>query len=299
MDKLRAIQLLIRLSELGSFTKVAEEFSASKSMISKEISRLEAMIGARLIHRSTRNIQFTQIGEGYLRRCREALLAIDDAEAFVQDMQRQPKGKLKINAPMALGITELGGPFADFMQAYPELELDIHLGDEFIDLVEQGFDLGFRASSQTFDSNYVGKPLTNFSYRVCASAEYLHRHPPINNPIDLQQHNCFVYSYFPTRNRWPLDGGIAIQGKLKVNSTVFMLEVIKRGLGIGFLPDFVCSDALNRQEVVEILPAATRPLLTLYALYPDRHFIPPKLIVCIEYLANWFKQRAELRASQS
>ncbi|MBD1584531.1 hypothetical protein HC733_20070 [Pseudoalteromonas sp. S16_S37] len=108
---------------------------------------------------------------------------------------------------------------------------------------------------------------------------------------DLKAHNCFVYSYFQSKNVWPLDGGVAIGGKLKVNSTIFMLESIKRGLGIGFIPNFVCQDAIERGEIIEILPNATRPKLTLYALYPARQFVPTKLIQCIEYLEQWFNKK--------
>jgi len=291
MDKLRAIQLFVRLADLGSFTRVAEQTNSSKSMISKEISRLEDALGARLLHRSTRNVQLTHVGEGYLQRAREILEKIDDADNFVQDLQQHPTGKLKINAPMALGITDLSSLFADFMQAYPNIELDIHLGDESVDLVEQGFDLGFRASSRPIDSNYVGRPLTSFNYSVCVGPEYLENHPALNLPRDLKDHNCFVYSYFQGKNVWPIEDGITVNGRLKVNSTIFMMEAIKRGQGVGFIPDFVCREALEKGEVVEVLANANKPQLTLYALYPARHFVPSKLVQCIEYLEQWFANK--------
>jgi len=297
MDKLRAIQLFVRLADLGSFTRVAEQSHVSKSMISKEISRLEDSLGARLLHRSTRSVQLTDVGEGYLQRAREILEKIEDADDFVQDRQQQPKGKLKINAPMALGISDLSGLFADFMQAYPDIELDIHLGDESIDLVEQGFDLGFRASSRPIDSSYVGRPLTQFNYQVCIGPDYLEHHPKIQKPQDLSQHNCFVYSYFQGKNVWPIDDGIPISGTLRVNSTIFMMEAIKRNQGIGFIPDFVCREAIEKGEVVEVLANAKKPNLTLYALYPARHFVPLKLVQCIEFLEQWFAEKGEMKQS--
>ena len=259
MDKLRAMKLFVRLADLGSFTKVAEQTNFSKSMISKEISRLEADLGGRLLHRSTRNVKLTHVGEGYLQRAREILTKFDDADSFVQDLQQNLRGKLKINAPMALGITDLSELFADFMQANPELELDIHLGDESIDLVEQGFDLGFRASSTEIDSNYVGRPLTQFTYKVCASPDYLKNHANILIPQDLKQHNCFVYSYFHGKNIWPIEDGVKVQGNLKVNNTMFMMSAIKRGLGLGFIPDFVCQKAINNGDVVEVLSGSKKP----------------------------------------
>jgi DNA-binding transcriptional LysR family regulator len=288
VDKLRAIQLFVRLADLGSFTRVAEQVNSSKSMISKEISRLETDLGARLLHRSTRNVQLTHVGEGYLQRAREILSKLDDADNFVQDLQQNLRGKLKINAPMALGITDLSHLFADFMKANPEIELDIHLGDESVDLVEQGFDLGFRASSKPIDSNYVGRPLTRFTYKVCASPDYLETHPAIMLPKDLKDHNCFIYSYFQGKNVWPIEDGIAVNGTLRVNNTMFMMESIKKGVGIGFIPDFVCQQAIDNGEVVEVLADSKKSMLTLYALYPARYFVPAKLVQCIEYLEQWF-----------
>lgn len=289
MDKLRAMHLFVRLADLGSFTQVAEQQNLSKSLISKEISRLEAQLGARLFHRSTRNLRLTPVGEGYLQRCRALLLQLEDAESYVQELQTGPRGRLKINAPMALGLTDLSRAFSAFMQAYPQIELDIHLGDESLDLVEHGFDLGFRASSRPLDCAFVGKPLIGFSYRVCAAPAYLQAHPPITRVHDLQRHNCFVYSYFQGKNVWPLEDGIGIQGSLKVNSTLFMQQMIVDGLGIGFLPDFVCRQALASGQLVELLPQAPRPTLTLYALYPARHFVPPRLLQCITFLQHWFE----------
>lgn len=288
MDTLRAIKMFVRLAELGSFTKLAEQTGNSKSMVSKELSKLESELGARLLHRTTRNLQLTHAGEGYLQRCRHILDQIEEAEDFVQDLQNKPKGKLKINVPMSLGLTDLSPLFADFMQAYPEIELDIHLGDEDIDLVEQGFDLGLRASSTLIDSTYVGKPLVKFDYKICASPSYVEQHPKVQHAKDLTAHNCFVYQYFKGKNIWPIDGGVSVSGSLRVNSTMFMLEAIKQGLGIGFLPEFVFRQEMAKGNIIEILPEAERPQLTLYALYPARKFIPSRLVQCIEFIEAWF-----------
>lgn len=292
MDKLRAMKLFVRVVDAGSFTTVADELNVTTSMISKEIRRLEDELGVRLMHRSTRGQQLTSIGEGYLQRCRELLIQMDDADAYVQHMQSNPKGKLRINAPMGLGITDLSKMFSAYMKAYPDIELDIQLGDESQDLIEHGFDLGFRASSQSFDSNYIGKPLTQFNFQVCASPDYLANHPAIKKVSDLENHNCFVYSYFRGGSHWPLNKGVNIRGNLKVNSTLFMRQVIEEGLGIGFLPSFIAREGLESGKLKEILPRADRPALTLYALYPNRQFVQPKLLSCIEFLQAWFSKGA-------
>jgi DNA-binding transcriptional LysR family regulator len=290
MDKLRAMKLFVRLADAGSFTAVADEFNVTTSMVSKEIRRLEDDLGTRLMHRSTRGQQLTSIGEGYLQRCREILSQLDGADAYVQHMQSNPSGKLRINAPMALGIIELSKMFSSYMRAYPDIELDIQLGDESLDLVEHGFDLGFRASSQPFDSSYIGKELTKFQYQVCASPEYLASNPEIRTVEDLNKHNCFVYSYFRGGSHWPLGKGIDVSGTLKVNNTLFMRQTIEDGLGIGFLPSFIARQGLKTGTLQEILPKAERPSLTLYALYPNRKFVQPKLVHCIEFLQDWFER---------
>lgn len=278
------------LAELGSFTRVAEYRNTSKSQISKEISALEASLQVRLVHRTTRNIQLTPEGETYLLHCREILQKIEYADTLVFDQKSKPRGKLKINVPMALGITHLAKLFSDFMTTYPDIQLDIHLGDESIDLVEQGFDLGFRASSRTLDSNYVGRPLRVFSYHICASHAYVNSHKSILKPTDLRDHNCFVYSYFQGKAEWPIDSGVPIAGTLQVNNTIFLMEVIKQGLGIGLIPEFVCNESIKNGSVLSLLEEYYKPKLTLYALYPARNFVPLKLKLCIEFIDTWFKE---------
>ncbi len=282
------MQLLVKLADLGSFTRVAEQTYFSKSMISKEIAKLELEIGVRLLHRTTRNVQFTPEGHEYLFRVRDILARVEDADSLVQDLKGSLRGKLKINMPMALGVCELSTAFADFMAENPDIELDIHLGDESVDLVEQGFDLGFRASSVTLDSNYIGRPITTFNYRICASPQYLASHSSIRTIRDLQHHNCFVYRYFQGKNIWPVAGEIQVKGSLVVNSTLFMMAALKRGLGIGFLPNFVCQKAIERGELLEVLSEARRPQLTLYALYPTRHHVPEKVSQCIAFIESWY-----------
>lgn len=289
LNKLRAIQLFVRLADLQSFAAVAREYNATSSMVSKEIGKLEENLGARLLHRSTRRLQLTPIGEGYLNRCRDILEQMNNADAYVDNMQNNLNGRLRINIPMSLGLTDLGKAFADFMTQYPGADLDIHLGDEDLDLIEHGFDLGFRASSQPFNSNYVGKPLRTFTYRICASPKYVDQHTPIENVYELQNHRCFVYSYFRGGNHWPVNSGIDVRGPLKVNNTLFMRDAMEAGLGIGFLPSFVADPSIAKGLLIELFEDSKKPLLTLYALYPNRRHVPPILAKCIDFMKHWFQ----------
>ncbi len=288
MNKLRGMFLFSRLAELGSFVAVAEEIDSTASMVSKEIQKLEQDIGARLLHRSTRKIQLTPVGEGYLERCRQILAQVNEADAYVQQSQNSMRGKLRINMPMVLGLTDLSLVIADYMRTYPDVELDIHLGDESVDLLEGGFDLGFRASSQLLDSGYVGKPLKAFDYHVCAAPQYLKTHAPIKTVQDLTQHNCFEYSYFKSGKVWPVAQGIKIKGNLKANNTLMIRDAVEAGLGLAFLPGFVAKPGLDSGRLQEVLKEQSKPKLTLYALYPNRKHLPPALSKFIEFIQNWF-----------
>lgn len=280
--------LFSRLAELGSFVAVAEEIDSTASMVSKEIQKLEQDIGARLLHRSTRKIQLTPVGEGYLERCRQILAQVNEADAYVQQSQNSMRGKLRINMPMVLGLTDLSLVIADYMRTYPDVELDIHLGDESVDLLEGGFDLGFRASSQLLDSGYVGKPLKAFDYHICAAPQYLKTHAPIKTVQDLTQHNCFEYSYFKGGKVWPVAQGIKIKGNLKANNTLMIRDAVEAGLGLAFLPGFVAKPGLDSGRLQEVLKEQLKPKLTLYALYPNRKHLPPALSKFIEFIQNWF-----------
>lgn len=289
MDKLKAMQLFVRVAELGSFSRVAEQNATSKSMVSKQISALEERLGARLLQRSTRRLQLTQLGKDYLARCREILRQVEDTETHIQELQQVPKGRLRINAAMALAQTALAPALAEFMRRYPQIELDIELSDQAQDLLEHNFDIGLRVASQTFESNYVGKAITQFSYSICASPAYLAAHEAIVKPGDLSRHQCFEYHYFRHKNLWPVGlDRVAISGRLKANNSVFLLDMVKQGMGIGFIPRFISYPALQSGEVVEVLADAEKPLMTLYALYPVRHYTPSRLNHFIEFLQQWF-----------
>ncbi len=288
MDKFRAMKLFVRLADLGSFTEVADELNTSKSMVSKEITRLEKSLGARLLHRSTRKLQLTDVGEGYLQRCRQILLEVDDSESYIQERQSRPMGRLRVNAPMALGMTDLAAAFSVFLKQYPDIKLDIELGDEWVDLIEHDFDLGFRVASASFDSNYVGRVITHFQYKVCASERYLQANSQIKKAGDLKDHNCFSYAYLRGRNEWPLGDGVQVSGNLRANNTSFIKQLIIDGHGIGLVPDFICKDELEDGRLIEILPDVKRPILTLHAIFPARQFVPPKITACVSFMQEWF-----------
>jgi DNA-binding transcriptional LysR family regulator len=298
MDTLRSMALFIKVAETGSFKQAADEMSYSNSLLSKDISKLEQMVGARLLQRSTRKIQLTEIGQGYLERCRKILSSHQEAQDYVQEMQGQPKGRLKVNAPMTLGITDLGKAFGAFTAQHPDVELDVDLSDDPVDLISQGYDVGFRASSTGIDVNYVGKPIATFSLHMVTTPEYLKICGPINSPEQLSEHNFYVYSLALSKNILPLGGGISVSGNIKANNTIFLREALLQGNGIGLLPSFVCAKEIQSGHFVELLSDHSLPKLSFYVLYPSRKYTPPKLTKFVEFMEAWFKNQGQCRDTE-
>ncbi|AGH82251.1 LysR family transcriptional regulator [Psychromonas sp. CNPT3] len=291
MDTLRSMALFVKVAETGSFKQAAEEMNYSNSLISKEIGKLEQMVGARLLQRSTRKIHLTEIGLGYLERCRKILSADQEAHDYVQEMQGQPKGRLKINAPMTLGITDLSLAFAAFTELHPEVELDVDLSDEPVDLIAQGYDIGFRVSSTFIDVNYVGKPIASFSLHLVTTPKYLQNHGPIECPEQLSEHNFYLYSLANSKNKLPIGGGITVKGNLKANNTIFLRDALLQGNAIGLFPSFVCAKEIKSGLLVELLVDYPLPKLNFYVLYPSRHYTPPKLAKFVEFMQAWFENK--------
>jgi DNA-binding transcriptional LysR family regulator len=288
MDKLAAMRVFVRVAEVASFSRVAEETELSSSYVSKLVAQLEESLGTKLLQRTTRRIQLTEAGAAYLPQCRDILEQIERADAMVAEKGDKPKGRLRINLPLSFGLTDLGPAMADFSSRYPELELDLNLSDQPVDLLEGGYECGLRLTTQIQDSSYVAVRLGVYRIMVCASPAYLAQHGEPAAPADLQRHRCFVYAYASESNRWPLQvegqSYVAVDGALRVNSTPFMKSFIMRGLGIGVLPAFVARAEVADGRLVEILREVARPSLELYAIYPERSFVPAKVRVWIDFM---------------
>ena len=288
MDKLAAMRVFARVAEMGSFSRVAEESELSSSYVSKLVLQLEKSLGAKLLQRTTRRIQLTEAGSAYLSHCRQILEHLDRADSLVGEWGKRPKGRLRINLPLSFALAELGPVMSAFARRYPELELDLNLSDQQVDLLEGGFDCGLRLTTQFKDSSYVATRLAEFRIMACASPKYLALRGTPKHPNDLLQHRCFVYAYAAANNRWPLQANeqpyVAVDGVLRVNSTPFMKSFILDGQGIGILPEFVARPEIDDGRLVEVLGDVERPALQLYAVYPERTFVPAKVRAWVEFM---------------
>src|SRR5688572_17362492 len=227
MDHLADVAVFVRVVERGSFTLAADELELSRAVVSKYVSRLEERLGARLLHRTTRRLSLTEAGAALFEASRGALERIEEAEAAVAQFQSEPRGRLRVSAPMSFGILHMGPAMSEFARAHPRVTLDVRLDDRYVNLVEESVDVAIRIGNLS-DSSLVARKLTTTRAVACASPAYLEEHGEPETPEDLASHDCLLYSYLSTANVWRFtapDGReipVAVSGSLRINNGIVL-----------------------------------------------------------------------------
>ncbi|HEX5666520.1 MAG TPA: LysR family transcriptional regulator, partial [Hyphomicrobium sp.] len=206
MDKLEAMNAFAKVVALGSYAEAARALGLTRSAVSKAVMELEHHLGARLLDRTTRRVGPTEAGLAYYERCLDVLSRIEETELQISRLQHEPKGLLRINAPMSFGALYLGRAIADFMVAYPDLRIELTLTDRFIDPIEEGVDVTIRIAALN-DSSLIARKLAAARIVIAASPEYLKQHGAPATPADLLHHRCLVYGHTSTLAKWQVQSG--------------------------------------------------------------------------------------------
>ena len=298
MDNLADVAVFVRVVERGSFTLAADELELSRAVVSKYVSRLEDRLGARLLHRTTRRLSLTEAGAALFEASRGALERIDEAEAAVAQFQSEPRGRLRVSAPMSFGILHLGPAMTQFARSYPRVSLDVRFDDRFVNLVEEGVDVAVRIGALT-DSSLVARKLSSTRVLVCAAPAYLAEHGEPETPEDLTAHDCLLYSYLSTANVWRFtapDGRevpVAVNGSFRINNGIVLGEAAAAGHGILLTPSFYVASLLRDGRLRRILSGYRLPELGIHAVHPQRSHVPPKVRAFIDFLAKRFGRKPE------
>lgn len=237
MDKLRSMEMFVAVVDAGSFTAAAEAFQISPVMVGKHIKYLEERLGARLLARTTRRQSLTEIGQQYAEQCRQILASIHAAERGAEAMRAAPRGKLKITAPVSFGSECIAPLMADYLDAYPEVSLELNLNDRMVDLVEEGFDAAIRIGALE-DSGMVARPLRPYAMVICAAPAYLARHGTPRTPDDLARHECVDFMQWSRHMRWRLSGkearhdGVTAESRFRSNNGQALRMAALHGFGI-------------------------------------------------------------------
>lgn len=268
----------------GSFTAAARQLGRSKASVSKEVAALEKRLGAQLLRRTTRTMSLTEIGEAFHERCLRVAEEAERAELSVSELQAEPRGAIRIAAPMSFGHRRLAPLLPGFLDRHPEVRIDLDLTDRLIDLVREKFDLALRVGALR-DSSLVARRLASVHAVVCASPAYLAANGTPEKPEDLVHHEC--HGYAPSPDSWNFDGGqkVVTHGRLNIDNGDALLQAALAGAGIVYLPVFVVAEDLRAGRLVPLLVDHTRDREAgLWAVYPANRHLSPKVRAFIDYM---------------
>ncbi|MCS3454795.1 DNA-binding transcriptional LysR family regulator [Aeromonas sp. BIGb0405] len=281
--ELELMGIFATVVEQGSFTAAAELLGMPKSSVSQKISRLESLLGMRLLQRTTRRLSLTPQGEIYVEHCQALLNVARGAHLAMARLREAPAGKVRITAPEATGTLLLGKILAEFRLLYPEVVIELTLSDEQLDLVAKGYDLALRAAPLK-DSSLICRQIGQVARHLVAAPGYLARAGRPDTVADLSGHACLVHSALPL---WPLQpGGWRPKGVCLSNSLLALRELAIHEGGIALLPAHVCRDELLSGKLVSLLPAHPIPSNPFYLIYPSREHLAPALRSLMDFVAE-------------
>jgi DNA-binding transcriptional LysR family regulator len=293
VDRLIALQVFRRVVELSSFSAAAADLGLSNAAVSKNVQELEAALGARLITRTTRRLSLTETGRLYYARIADVLDALEETNKLVADLSAAPRGTLRVNAPMSMGLTSIAPAVQDFLQRYPEVSIDLWMDDSPLDLIEGKFDVGIRGSGPLEDSSVVSRKLAVIERVVCAAPAYLREHAPIRAPEELAAHECLIYSLSSSPDVWTFRSGgqvrdVRVKGRYRANNSLAVRHAAVAGAGVALLPEFLVRNELRAGLLARALEAWRPAEQAVYALYPRHREQPRILRTFIDFLVERF-----------
>ena len=294
MDRFLEMRTFVQVVDTGSFVGAAEPLDMSKAAVSRYVADLEARLGVRLLHRTTRRLSLTEDGEVFYLRCKELLGGLDAAEAEVTARSGDAVGQLRVNAPVSFGILYLAAVWAAFKARHPQVSFDVTLSDRVVDIVEEGFDLAIRIT-QLQNSSLISRRLASTRMVLCASPTYLARQGTPVHPSELVQHHILAYSYWSSRDEWAFDGpdGVVVVKTtpcLRSNNGDTCRAVALAHEGIILQPSFMVGADLAAGTLVELCPGYRALEMGIHAVYSSRKHVAPKVRLLIDFLVEHFAE---------
>ncbi|MEO1282271.1 MAG: LysR family transcriptional regulator [Pseudomonadota bacterium] len=288
MTAITDLEIFARVARTGNMSAAGREMGLSPAVVSKRVSLLEEQLGARLFQRTTRQLTLTETGEGYFKRVVDILSLVDEAEDFVSRRNTKPRGQLKVTAPTSFSRHHIAPYLREFLTRYPDIELDFHLTDNFVDIIREGFDVAIRIG-ELQDSSLVAKKIAPDHRVICASPAYVAEHGSPETLADLEHHNCLAAG---AQDIWRMKGPdgehqYRVRGNIRSNSSEFIREALLSGLGIGLRSTWDINAELESGDLQVIMPDYVGSSnVAIYAVYPCREFMPAKVNAFIEFLTE-------------
>lgn len=298
MDTLTSMRAFARVAEAKNFTEAAKRLKLSPAMVTKHIQNLEQRLGTRLVNRSTRQLSLTEAGAAYYRRCVQLLADVDEAESAAGSLGAQPRGRLRVTAPIHFGPAELRPIVQGFIQAYPEISVEVLTTNQRTDLIEDGIDLAVRIAARALEPSLIARRLATSRLVACASPAYLKRHGVPAQPADLKNHQCLTTTLFKLDQGWPFRRAgksetVKLAAALQSNNNELLCEAAADGFGITVQPTLNVWRGLATGRLTTILDKWSLGELGIFVVYPSRRFLPAKTRLFIDYLTARFPGGAQ------
>lgn len=284
------IQAFVAVAQSKSFVRAAERLGVDPPNVSRTIARLEGRIDMRLLHRTTRSVSLTGVGEGYLAYCVKLLADFDAAQEFIASHGAGLAGPLRVTIPMTFGLTELGPILSAFSTAHPKVCVETLITDNTLDLAAEGIDVAIRIGADEANAHLHARLLGRTERVLCASPAYLEQHGVPRKPADLAAHRCLIFSGRPQGNVWTLTRAGAsetlnLAATLSANNSLLLREMALSGIGIAPLAHYVVGDMLAKRTLVRVLPAWSLGTLHIRVVYLSARNMSPKVRAFIEFCA--------------
>lgn len=286
MANWEGVSEFVAVAESASFTSAARKLTTSVAQVSRRVSALEQRLAIKLLNRTTRKVTLTEAGQVYFEQCRHLVEGLEHAELAITQMQSSPKGLVKVTAPATYGERHLAPLLNEFIQLYPQINLDLILTNQKLDLIDVGIDVAIRLG-RLEDSRLMAKRLASRQLYVCASRDYLDAYGEPHTLSELQNHQCLIGSVEHWRFKQEgKEKSIKISGRLKCNSGYALYDAALKGLGLVQLPGYYVETELASGQLIEVLANYRDDQEGIWAVYPENRNLSPKVRLLVDYLAE-------------
>ncbi|QQN63739.1 LysR family transcriptional regulator [Bradyrhizobium diazoefficiens] len=298
MDRLTSLTAFVRVVDTGGFSAAARKLNMSTTMVSNHIQALEERLGARLLNRTTRKVSVTEIGKAYYDRCIQILSDIEQADDIAGALQSVPRGTLRIHSATHM-VPFVAGVVAKLLSTYPEVKVDLRMGEANVDLIEEGYDVALRMTPPP-DSSLIVRSLATWRHVLCCSHGYIEKHGRVQQLAELTEHNCGRHLNYPFGDEWRfidrkgVPASVRISGSLVTNSGEALRSMVLEGAGICLMAGFLVQDDLEAGRLVRLLPEYRTVEISMNAVYPHRHHLSAKVRTFIDMLVHHSAEQQKL-----
>jgi DNA-binding transcriptional LysR family regulator len=298
MDRLTSLTVFVQVVDSGGFSAAARRLDMSTTMVSHHVQALEDRLGARLLNRTTRKVSLTEVGRAYYERCRQILADIEQADEIAGASQSTPRGTLRIHTGTHI-VPFIAPAVTEFLASYSGVKVDLTMGERFVDLIDEGFDIAIRLTPPP-DSSLIVRSLATWRHVLCCSPGYLEKHGPLSQLSALAERNCLRHVLYPFGDDWHfvdrkgMPASVRVAGNLVSNSGETLRGAALGGIGVLLAPGFLITRDLEAGHLIRLLPEYRPVEFAMNAVYQHRHHLSAKVRSFIDLLVRHSAEHKKL-----